>query len=75
VLTAARLVALGVGCAFLDPFVARNMASPAVGVSRVSPAITHSYGIFAPSNTPVGEETAQIRKNRAPSSVITVRMP
>ena len=75
VLTAARLVDLGVGCAFLDPFVARTMASPRVAVRRMSPAITQSYGIFAPSNTPVGEETAQIRKNRAPSSVITVRMP
>ncbi len=63
VLTAARLVALGVGCAFLDPFVARTMASPTVGISRVSPAITQSYGIFGPSNTPVGEETAQVLDN------------
>ncbi|MHA1108866.1 MAG: hypothetical protein ACTSQV_07100 [Alphaproteobacteria bacterium] len=56
-------MALGVACAFLDPFVARTMASPTVDVSRASPTITHSYGILAPSNTPVGEETAQILEN------------
>ncbi len=56
-------MALGAGCAFLAPFVTRTMASPTVGVSRVSPAITHSYGVLAPSNTPVGEETVQILEN------------
>ncbi|MDA1100033.1 MAG: LysR family transcriptional regulator [Proteobacteria bacterium] len=60
VVTAARLVALGAGCAFLDPFVARTIAGPKVSLRKTSPAIRHSYSIFAPSNTPIGEETRHI---------------
>jgi len=60
VMAAARLVSLGVGCAFLDPFVARTIVGPSVSLRKIKPAITHSYSILSPNNTPVSEETRQI---------------
>lgn len=63
VLAAARLVALGAGCAFLDPFVAQTIAGPSVGSRKLSPAITLGYSIFAPANIPLGEETKHILAN------------
>lgn len=57
VTAAARLVDLGVGCAFLDPFSARTLSNPAVGARKLTPGITHSYSILAPANTPIREET------------------
>jgi DNA-binding transcriptional LysR family regulator len=56
VLTAARLVELGVGCAFLDPFVAAAIAGPKVVSRRVKPSITHAYGVFAPTERPLSGE-------------------
>jgi DNA-binding transcriptional LysR family regulator len=60
VMAAARLVELGVGCAFLDPFVAQTINNPAVAVRKLTPVITHSYSVFAPSNTPLGDETKYV---------------
>lgn len=56
VMAAARLVDLGVGCALLDPFSARTLSNPAVGIRKLTPKITHSYSILAPSNTSIKEE-------------------
>ena len=61
-MTAARLVDLGVGCAFLDPFVARTLNNPAVGVRKLTPHITHSYSILTPSNTLASEEVNNFLK-------------
>ena len=56
VLTAARLVELGTGCAFLDPFVADAIVGPKVVSRRVQPPISHAYGVFAPTNRPLRGE-------------------
>ncbi len=58
-LTAARLVELGTGCAFLDPFVARSLVSGSVVTCRVDPAFGHSYGVFAPQSLPLSDEAGQ----------------
>jgi DNA-binding transcriptional LysR family regulator len=60
VMAAAQLVELGVGCALLDPFVARTINNPSVAIKKLTPAITHSYSVFAPSNTPLGDETKYV---------------
>lgn len=60
ILAAARLVSLGVGCAFLDPFVTQTIAGPTVGLRKITPAIRHSYSILSPTNTPISEETRHI---------------
>jgi DNA-binding transcriptional LysR family regulator len=57
VLTAARLVELGIGCAFLDPFVADTIVGPKVVSCRVQPPIPHAYGVFAPAKRPLSSET------------------
>jgi len=62
VLTAARLVELGVGCAFLDPFVAKAIVSPTVVSRRVQPPITHAYGVFAPTKRPLRGEAERALK-------------
>ena len=62
VMAAARLVDLGVGCAFLDPFVARTLNNPTVGIRKLSPHITHSYSILAPSNASISEEARKFLK-------------
>jgi len=56
VLTAARLVELGIGSAFLDPFVAEAISSSKVVSRRVRPPITHAYGVFAPMERPLSGE-------------------
>ena len=58
-LTAARLVELGTGCAFLDPFVARSLTSGSVVTCRADPAFGHSYGVFAPHSLPLSDEAGQ----------------
>jgi DNA-binding transcriptional LysR family regulator len=58
-LTAARLVELGTGCAFLDPFVARSLTSGSVVTCRANPAFGHSYGVFAPQSLPLSDEAGQ----------------
>ena len=55
-LAAARLVALGVGCAFLDPFVADTIACPEIVVCRPSPEIRHTYGVHIPPSTAITTE-------------------
>jgi DNA-binding transcriptional LysR family regulator len=62
VMAAARLVDLGVGCAFLDPFVAHTLNNPTVGIRKLSPHITHSYSILAPSNASISEEASKFLK-------------
>lgn len=46
--TAAILARAGVGCAFLDPFVARTLAGPETVIARITPPIVHSYGVHVP---------------------------
>ncbi|NQW10192.1 MAG: LysR family transcriptional regulator [Alphaproteobacteria bacterium] len=55
-LAAARLVALGVGCAFLDPFVADTVARTGIAIRRPSPKIEHAYGVYAPPSTAITAE-------------------
>ena len=47
-MAAAGIVDLGVGCAFIDPFVAGTLNNPDVGIRKLTPHITHSYSILLP---------------------------
>lgn len=55
-LTASRLVELGVGCAFLDPFVAAAVAGPGIAIRRPVPGIALAYGVFAPPSMVMSAE-------------------
>ncbi len=60
--TAALLSNAGVGCAFLDPFVARRLAGPETVVARLSPPIIHGYGVHVPSGAaPSAEADRMLR--------------
>lgn len=58
--SAALLARAGVGCAVLDPFVARNLAGPDTVTARIAPAITHAYGVHVPSGTPMSAEVERM---------------
>ncbi len=60
VVTAAQLVRLGVGCAFLDPFISGSVRGPGISVLPVSQKLTHAYGIYAPSNGSPSQESMQL---------------
>ena len=59
VVTAAQLVRLGVGCAFLDPFIAASVRGPEVRVSKIRQKLTHAYGVYAPSLESLGREAEE----------------
>ena len=59
VVTAAQLVRMGVGCAFLDPFISGSVRGPGIEVVPVLQKLTHAYGIYAPSTDPISHEAAQ----------------
>lgn len=58
--SAALLARAGVGCAILDPFVARVLAGPNVVTARISPAITHAYGVHVPTGAPMSAEVERM---------------
>ncbi|MDF1790704.1 MAG: LysR family transcriptional regulator [Thalassobaculaceae bacterium] len=58
--SAALLARAGVGCAILDPFVARALAGPQTVCARISPAITHAYGVHVPTGTPMSSEVERM---------------
>ena len=60
VVTAGQLVRLGVGCAFLDPFIARSVSGPETTVRKIKPSISHTYGIYAAPGTAVTGEVAAL---------------
>ncbi|MFX4221568.1 MAG: LysR family transcriptional regulator [Thalassobaculum sp.] len=58
--SAALLARAGVGCAILDPFVARALAGPATVSARITPSITHAYGVHIPAGTPTSAEVERM---------------
>ena len=58
--SAALLARAGVGCAILDPFVARALAGPDTVTAQIAPAITHAYGVYVPAGTPMSAEVARM---------------
>ena len=62
VMADAWLLDLGVGCAFLDLLVARTLNNPKVGIRKLTPHITHSYSILAPSNASTSKKVRKFLK-------------
>lgn len=58
--SAALLARAGIGCAILDPFVARALAGPNTVSARISPPITHSYGVHVPTGAPPSAEVERM---------------
>ena len=72
VVTAAQLVRLGVGCAFLDPFIANTVRGSDIQVSNIRQKLTHSYGIYAPSRDSISREAAEFLETvRAQTALIS----
>jgi DNA-binding transcriptional LysR family regulator len=59
VVTAAQLVRLGVGCAFLDPFIASAVRGPGIHIVRLRESLTHAYGVYAPVSGLRSDEAQQ----------------
>jgi len=59
VVTAAQLVRLGVGCAFLDPFISGAVRGPGINVTRIRQNLSHAYGVYAPPNGPPSQESME----------------
>ncbi len=59
VVAAAQLVKLGVGYAFLDPFIAGLVDGPSVKVVSIHQKLMHKYGIYVPSNGSLSQESMQ----------------
>lgn len=60
VVTAALMTRAGVGCAFLDPFIAATFTGPDVLVGRTQPAMPHSYGAHAPRGAEIAPEARRL---------------
>ena len=50
----------GVGCAFLDPFIAATFTGPEVVVAKTAPALPHAYGAHVPSGAEIAPEASRI---------------
>ena len=60
VVTAALMTRAGVGCAFLDPFIAAAFSGPAVMVALTRPEVPHAYGAHVPHGTEVAPEARRL---------------
>ena len=60
VVTAALMTRAGVGCAFLDPFIAATFTGPEVIVAKTEPALPHAYGAHVPSGAEIAPEASRI---------------
>ena len=48
VVTAALMARAGIGCAFLDPFIAAAFTGPEIAIGHTTPAMPHAYGAHVP---------------------------
>lgn len=60
VVTAALMTRAGVGCAFLDPFIAATFAGPKVVVAQTKPAMPHAYGAHVPRGAGIAPEASRL---------------
>ena len=60
VVTAALMTRAGIGCAFLDPFIAATFAGAEVVVGRTEPAMPHAYGAHVPRGAEIAPEARRL---------------
>ncbi len=60
VVTAALMTRAGVGCAFLDPFIAAALTGSEVVVARTRPEVPHAYGAHVPHGAEVAPEASRL---------------
>ena len=60
VVTAALMTRAGVGCAFLDPFIAATFTGPNVIVGQTEPAMPHAYGAHVPGGADIAPEARRL---------------
>lgn len=60
VVTAALMTRAGVGCAFLDPFIAAAFTGPEVVIGRTTPPMPHAYGAHVPRGADISPETRRL---------------
>jgi DNA-binding transcriptional LysR family regulator len=60
VVTAALMTRAGVGCAFLDPFIAAAFTGPEVVIGRTVPPMPHAYGAHIPRGADISPETKRL---------------
>ena len=69
------MVRLGVGCAFLDPFIAASVRGPEVRVSKVRQKLTHAYGVYAPSTESLSREVEEFLNTLRDQSALIDNAP